>query len=66
MSQREANLLWLKDVLEHLRSCQQQLEWAGDAESSSVLTDAMLRDLDCCKRLCEQLRARHRVPAMAR
>src|SRR5258708_4156743 len=27
MSQREANLLWLRDILEHLKDCQQQLEW---------------------------------------
>jgi hypothetical protein len=66
MSQREANLLWLKDVLEHLRSCQQQLEWADDGDSSSVLTEVMLRDLDCCRRLCEQIRSRHRSPALAR
>ena len=34
MSQREANLLWLKDMLDHLTTCQQQLEWAQDAEPS--------------------------------
>ena len=27
MSQRESNLLWLKDMLEHLLACQRQLEW---------------------------------------
>jgi len=31
MSQKEANLLWLKDMLDHLRACQQQLQWAEDA-----------------------------------
>ena len=56
MSQRESNLIWLKDVLEHLRGCQTQLEWTEDAQAIHVLTDTMLRDLDCCRRRCEQLR----------
>ena len=53
MSNRESNLLWMKDVIEHLSACQQQLEWSEDAETAQVLIDAMLRDLDCCRRLCE-------------
>jgi hypothetical protein len=63
MSQRDSNLLWLKDMLDHLSNCQQQLTWAEDAETVSVLTETMLRDLDCCRRLCESLgrRARLRV-----
>ena len=58
MSQRESKLLWLKDMLEHLTSCQQQLEWAEDAESVNVLTESMIRDLECCRRLCEALQQR--------
>jgi hypothetical protein len=58
MSQRDSNLLWLKDVLEHLRACQKQLEWTADAQAIHVLTDTMLRDLDCCRRLCEALQRR--------
>jgi hypothetical protein len=58
MNQRETNLIWLKDMLEHLTSCQQQLEWAEDAETVSVLTETMLRDLECCRRLCEALQRR--------
>jgi hypothetical protein len=58
MSQRENNLLWLKDTLEHLLSCQQQLEWAKDNETVHVLTETMLRDLECCKRICETLHHR--------
>lgn len=62
MSQREANLLWLKDVLEHLTACQQQLEWAEDANAVHVLTETMLRDLETCRRLCESLHHRSGVP----
>jgi hypothetical protein len=58
MSQREANLLWLKDMLEHLASCQQQLQWTEDINTIAVLTEAMLRDLECCRRLCESLHRR--------
>jgi hypothetical protein len=62
MSQRDVNLLWLKDTLEHLTSCQQQLEWTEDSETVHVLTQAMLRDLDRCRRLCEALQRRSELP----
>lgn len=58
MSQRDANLLWLKDVLDHLRTCQKQLEWTQDNDAIHVITETMLRDLDCCRRLCENLQRR--------
>jgi hypothetical protein len=58
MSQRDSNLLWLRDTLEHLTACQQQLQWAEDANTVHVLTDTMLRDLETCRRLCEALRRR--------
>jgi hypothetical protein len=55
MSQRDVNLLWLKDTLEHLTTCRQQLEWAENKESVRVVTETMLRDLECCRRICEAL-----------
>jgi hypothetical protein len=58
MSQRDVNLLWLKDTIEHLKNCQQQLEWAEDAETIEVLTESMLRDLERCRRICESLHHR--------
>lgn len=58
MSQRESNLLWLKDMLEHMTACRDQLEWARDAETVQVLTDSMLRDLESCRRLCEGMQRR--------
>ena len=58
MSQRETNLLWLKDMLEHLTACQQQLQWTEDPETVAVVTETMIRDLECCRRLCEGLRRR--------
>jgi hypothetical protein len=58
MSQREANLLWLKDMLEQMTACQQQLEWATDGEAVAVLLQTMIRDLDRCRRLCQELQRR--------
>ena len=55
MSHHDSNLLWLKDVLEHLTLCQQQLEWTRNTDTIRVLTETMLRDLDTCRRLCETL-----------
>ncbi|MCC6419079.1 MAG: hypothetical protein IT429_12665 [Gemmataceae bacterium] len=58
MSRREMDLLWLKDVLEQLSARRQQLEWAEDPETVRVVAESMIRDLDCCRRLCESLHQR--------
>jgi hypothetical protein len=58
MSQRETNLLWLKDVLDHLRACHQELQWTDNPETVHLLTETMLRDLECCHRLCRALQRR--------
>ena len=58
MSQREATVLWLRDILEHLAANQKQLEWAEDNETIRLLTETMLRDLERCQRLCETLHKR--------
>ena len=34
------------------------LDWAEDPNTVHLLTETMLRDLDCCRRLCETLRRR--------
>jgi hypothetical protein len=65
MSPREANLLWLKDILEHLVNCQQQLQWADSAEAVGLLTEAMLRDLERCRRLCQNLHRRAQLAGQA-
>ena len=58
MSQRQSNLLWLKDMIEHLSACQQQLQWAEDPDTIQLLAETMLRDLECCRRICETVRRR--------
>jgi hypothetical protein len=59
MSQRDANLLWLRDILEQLSATRQKLEWAVDRETIRVLTETMIRDLERCQRLCEALNPRN-------
>jgi hypothetical protein len=58
MSQRDTNLLWLKDMLDHLTACRQQLAWAEDPAAVQVITETMLRELERCRRLCEMLHRR--------
>lgn len=58
MSQRESNLVWLRDIVEHLASAQQRLEWTDDPETTRLVTEQMLRDLERCRRLCEMMHRR--------
>ncbi len=51
-------------MIEHLASCQKQLEWAEDNETIRLLTETMMRDLENCQRLCTVIHrrsARHQV-----
>jgi hypothetical protein len=65
MSQRDANMLRLKDMIDHLSACRRQLEWAQDPQAVQVITETMLRDLECCRRLCESLKRRAAAPQVA-
>jgi hypothetical protein len=65
MSPREANMLCLRDTLEHLSANQQRLEWTDDPEAIRLLTETMIRDLVRCQRLCENLRRRCTLEAVA-
>jgi hypothetical protein len=65
MSQREANMLWLRDTLEHLSSSQQQLEWTEDPEIIRLVTENMVRDLVRCQRLCESMQRRYSLERVA-
>jgi hypothetical protein len=65
MRDRQTTLLWMKDLLEHLHTCHEQLQWAHGGPAESFLTDAMLVDLTECRRLCEQLRGNPRPPTLS-
>jgi hypothetical protein len=58
MTQGESHRLWLKDILEHLRESQDQLDWTEDPDAALVVLDGIIRDLDCGKRVCEAMKAR--------
>jgi hypothetical protein len=47
----------MKDLLEHMSQCHDQLQWANDGETQSFLADALIGDLNECQMLCEQLRS---------
>jgi hypothetical protein len=59
ISNRRHTLLWMKDLIEHLSRCHDQLEWAKDGATQEFLADAMLGDLSECQKLCEQIRKGH-------
>ena len=56
MRNRRNTLLWMKDLIEHMSRCHDQLQWASDGETQTFLADALLGDLNECQKLCEQLR----------
>lgn len=55
----------MKDIIDHMSRCHEQLQWASDGRSESFLTDAMLVDLSECRKLCEQLQTRPRGRLLA-
>jgi hypothetical protein len=55
MRTRRETLIWMKDLIEHLSQCHEQLQWAADGSTATFLTAAMMVDLNECRRLCEQL-----------
>jgi hypothetical protein len=57
MKNRRHTLLWMRDLLDHMSRCHDQLQWASDGAARLFLAEAMLGDLAECQRLCEQLRA---------
>lgn len=57
MKDRRNTLLWMKDLIDHMSRCHEQLQWAGDGRTESFLAETMMGDLAECRRLCEELRA---------
>jgi hypothetical protein len=46
----------MKDLIEHMSRCHDQLQWTSDGATQAFLADTLLGDLSQCQRLCEQLR----------
>lgn len=51
---RQARFLWMKDLLEHLAACHDQWQTA-DPAVERYLAEAVRRDLDEMRRLCDSL-----------
>ena len=58
MSHRRHTLLWMKDLIEHMSQCHDQLQWAADSQAAAYLAETLLGDLAECQRLCKELRTR--------
>ncbi|MDG3005261.1 hypothetical protein [Paludisphaera mucosa] len=64
MRNRRHTLLWMKDLLEHMSQCHDQLQWASDDPTQAFLADSLIGDLVECQKLCEELRGpKNRRPA---
>ena len=63
MTQRESQILWLKDLFSHLHDCHEQLIWADEKETARILLESMIQDLDRGKRLCEAILSRSPSPS---
>lgn len=55
---RHKTLLWMKDLLDHMHQCHEQLQWAGDNQTEAFLANSLMVDLSECQKLCEQLKGR--------
>jgi hypothetical protein len=53
---RQAKFLWMKEILEHLDDCHRQWQFA-DGRAEQYLAEAIKRDLEEVRRLCESLRS---------
>jgi hypothetical protein len=56
MSTRQSTLLWMKDLIDHMSQCHEQLQWAADGRTETFLMERLLGDLVECQKLCEQLK----------
>jgi hypothetical protein len=56
----------MKDLLEHMNQCHEQLQWAADGQTEAYLAETLMVDLSECQKLCEQLKPPGRKsPSMA-
>ncbi len=54
MTERQTKLHWMRDILDHLRRCQEQLP-SADESGERYLAESMKRDIDEFRRLCDSL-----------
>jgi hypothetical protein len=65
MRNRRHTLLWMKDLLDHMNQCHEQLQWASDGRTEAYLAETLLVDLTECQKLCQQLKPHSREATIA-
>ncbi len=66
MRNRRHTLLWMKDLLDHMNQCHEQLQWAADGPTEAYLAETLMVDLSECQKLCQQLNPSPRqAPSMS-
>ena len=63
MRDRRETLLWMKDLIDHMTLCHEQLQWAGDSATEAFLADSMMVNLSECRQLCQELRTSAQMTA---
>lgn len=58
MSQRQVELLRLRDLVDHITTSLDQLAWTDDPHSQHYLSESVLRNLESSRRVCMQLHRR--------
>ena len=56
MANLRNTMIWMKDLIDHMADCHDQLQWASDGAARAFLAESLLVDLNQCRQLCEQLR----------
>jgi hypothetical protein len=55
MDRRNA-FMWMKDLVDHLRTCADQWQTTSSRNGDGVWAEAVRRDLDELRQLCDKLR----------
>ena len=53
---RRNTFMWMKDLVDHLRTCADEWQTTSSRGGDGVWGEAVRRDLDELRRLCEKLR----------
>jgi hypothetical protein len=53
---RRKRFMWMNELVDHLRNCADGWQGSAGRHGEGVWADAMRRDLDELRRICDQLR----------
>ena len=58
MKSRSAGLSHMRDLLENMNESYNRIVWAGGEGTETYFAVAFIKDLEQCRRVCAELRAR--------